>query len=670
MLPYWIRKCINSKKTVITAVLVVVFLLFTFFVFTDISPAYAQAEGDALGVEAVEESGLILGGGDIRIVIARIIRAVLGLLGIIAFAIVAYGGFVYMTSGGNEEKISRAKKILINGGIGLAIILSSLAITQFVLSSLQRATGAFPGAGEGISRPTFQTFSGSGSLGRVVQDHYPDRNQTDVKRNSKISVTFREPIDPASIIIDSNQNGVLGDCQPAEDRPLDWGTDCDQINQQAARIYTSGEGEPALLAAAALTTYESDGSAYTFVFRPLDILDSELWYTVDLTARILKLDGESAFSNERSDHYLWEFQTGDSADFEPPHVVRVYPRPDREVARNTILRIDFSEAMDPTVVQGLTENFFNILMDVNEGQGELPAGQWKISNNYRTVEFVSSDQCGVNSCGDVMYCLPVYGCDIDDSTCLNNYSVLIRTAQTIEQDTFEAVPFTGVMDMAGNALDGNNDSVVDGKPNVSNPSAINEAELIADNYWWSFSVRNDIDRSIPHIESVLPSPESENVPANAPVIVSFNKEMWSSSFVGVLLEEYPANYCLPDEPENCLDDIWFATYSEITADGKTDLYITHREFGANNLDLFYFPTVPSTVKSLNQQCVYPGRGPAGTAACEVVEDDLGVIISTNNCVPVSFDEETDTACAQSLDPDAAVVSSNEQCLEFYRSLVP
>ena len=64
---------------------------------------------------------------DIRVAAGSIIQLFLGLLGLIALVIVLYGGFVWMTSGGNEEKISQAKKILSAGVIGLVIILSNVA---------------------------------------------------------------------------------------------------------------------------------------------------------------------------------------------------------------------------------------------------------------------------------------------------------------------------------------------------------------------------------------------------------------------------------------------------------------------------------------------------------------------------------------------------------------
>jgi hypothetical protein len=80
--------------------------------------------------------------------IASIINVALGLLGVIALVIILAGGFEWMTAGGNEEKTTEARKRIIAGVIGLAIILSAYAIAQFVLRSLSTATGT--GAGNAI----------------------------------------------------------------------------------------------------------------------------------------------------------------------------------------------------------------------------------------------------------------------------------------------------------------------------------------------------------------------------------------------------------------------------------------------------------------------------------------------------------------------------------------
>ena len=73
---------------------------------------------------------------DLRITIARIIRTAMSLLGIIAVLIILYGGFKWMTSGGSDEAVGDAKKIITAGVIGLIIILTAYAIASFVINSL------------------------------------------------------------------------------------------------------------------------------------------------------------------------------------------------------------------------------------------------------------------------------------------------------------------------------------------------------------------------------------------------------------------------------------------------------------------------------------------------------------------------------------------------------
>ena len=64
-----------------------------------------------------------LGQGAILEGIGRYINNLLVFLGIVFFLLIIYGGFLWMTSAGNENKVDKAKKILIASIIGLAIIL-------------------------------------------------------------------------------------------------------------------------------------------------------------------------------------------------------------------------------------------------------------------------------------------------------------------------------------------------------------------------------------------------------------------------------------------------------------------------------------------------------------------------------------------------------------------
>src|SRR3989344_9114848 len=82
---------------------------------------------------------------DLKVTIANIVRIVVGFIGIIFLLLVLYGGFVWMTSQGEPDKINRAKKIIFSATIGLLITLSAYSIAGFIVTSLQQATGGGPG---------------------------------------------------------------------------------------------------------------------------------------------------------------------------------------------------------------------------------------------------------------------------------------------------------------------------------------------------------------------------------------------------------------------------------------------------------------------------------------------------------------------------------------------
>lgn len=102
-------------------------------------PAMVGAQTDVFGLQYGEATGL--GNQDPRETAANIIRAALSVLGIVAVVIVLYGGVLWMTAAGSDDKVATAKKILFSGIIGLVIILSAFALTQFVINQLIGATG-------------------------------------------------------------------------------------------------------------------------------------------------------------------------------------------------------------------------------------------------------------------------------------------------------------------------------------------------------------------------------------------------------------------------------------------------------------------------------------------------------------------------------------------------
>jgi hypothetical protein len=66
----------------------------------------------------------------------NIINFVLGFVGVIAAAMIIYGGIIYMTSAGNDQRIGQAKSILTYGIVGLIISLAAGIIVQLVITAV------------------------------------------------------------------------------------------------------------------------------------------------------------------------------------------------------------------------------------------------------------------------------------------------------------------------------------------------------------------------------------------------------------------------------------------------------------------------------------------------------------------------------------------------------
>ena len=82
-----------------------------------------------------------LGNESLKDTINSIIQVILGFLGLLAVIIILWGGFIWMTAMGDEEKTEKAKKLIIAGIIGIIIILAAYAIAQFVITNIGNATG-------------------------------------------------------------------------------------------------------------------------------------------------------------------------------------------------------------------------------------------------------------------------------------------------------------------------------------------------------------------------------------------------------------------------------------------------------------------------------------------------------------------------------------------------
>ncbi|HTW96400.1 MAG TPA: pilin [Candidatus Methylomirabilis sp.] len=87
---------------------------------------------------AANRAGYNTGTTDINTIVGAIIQGLLSLLGVIFLGLIIYGGVIWMTAEGDEQKVEKAQRILRNSVIGLIIVIAAYAISYFVVSALTR----------------------------------------------------------------------------------------------------------------------------------------------------------------------------------------------------------------------------------------------------------------------------------------------------------------------------------------------------------------------------------------------------------------------------------------------------------------------------------------------------------------------------------------------------
>ncbi len=69
-----------------------------------------------------------LGTSDINVIIGNIIRILLGFSGSIAFLMFIWGGFLWLTSGGDSKRVQKGRDTFIWASLGLVVIFTSYVI--------------------------------------------------------------------------------------------------------------------------------------------------------------------------------------------------------------------------------------------------------------------------------------------------------------------------------------------------------------------------------------------------------------------------------------------------------------------------------------------------------------------------------------------------------------
>jgi hypothetical protein len=301
---------------------------FTLFGLAFILAGFANAQGLDVGIDEIEAS-ILLSQTDPIVIAVRVINFILLFLGILAVGLVLWAGFLWMTSGGSEDKIDQAKKILKNGIIGLIIVLSAWGIATFVLTKLMDVTGGGGGLNINNNHNT-GSLVGTGALGAcTVERVYPEPRQKDVPRNTSIILTFKEEIALNSV------------CQDAIGNACDCSAECNLINPLNIRIFESEFGDdcddtcPIESMNVSEAFINASADRKTFIITPSSLLgrpDGNTDYSVLLTNNILKDEGESIFKTCQNDFFQWSFEVSNQLDLTPPQVRPggVFPIPDDE----------------------------------------------------------------------------------------------------------------------------------------------------------------------------------------------------------------------------------------------------------------------------------------------------------------------------------------------------
>ncbi|MEO7364523.1 MAG: pilin [Candidatus Saccharimonadales bacterium] len=82
------------------------------------------------------------GTGSLQAVAKKVVNIFSVIVGIVAVIFVIYGGFRYITSGGDSGSVGNAKNTLIYALVGLVIVALAQVIVHYVLSTATGAAGA------------------------------------------------------------------------------------------------------------------------------------------------------------------------------------------------------------------------------------------------------------------------------------------------------------------------------------------------------------------------------------------------------------------------------------------------------------------------------------------------------------------------------------------------
>jgi len=342
---------------------------------------------------------------------------------------------------------------------------------------------------------------------------------------------------------------------------------------------------------------------------------------------------------------------------------------------NSALQLNFNEAVNPLSVSGTSvevQDYIRVLnaratsspagavcsvpsdcksykCENNACIGDFLGGKFTVSNNYRTVEFLSDKECGLNGCGEKIYCLPANSHlavelqAADLKTCSSNAdclayapfssclptAFLYNTCQNPDGKNYPAANIStlnGIIDAATNSLDGNRDKYADGPLDFYNDNfspSINTGNK--DKYKWSFYINDQIMVNPPEITEILPGSGQQGASSTAPIRVSFNTLMLNSSIKsgssivksGTSTQVHRLVNLSSLSPTALGYWIGSENLDVAPLDGEPDITIINISHSPFPESLTFKTQVGSGVKDIYQNCYKPSTGPGCIATPEL-----------------------------------------------------
>ncbi|MFA5886757.1 MAG: Ig-like domain-containing protein [Patescibacteria group bacterium] len=395
---------------------------------------------------------------------------------------------------------------------------------------------------------------------------------------------------------------------------------------------------------------------------------------INLTAKVAGQSGNDFLMSTTNPGALLISQMAGGRDRQVSYIIK----DKKDKSRNSALQINFSEAVNPVTVSGLASKITKYIRVINAAAassgngahcsnnsdcrsykcekdqcvGNSLEGKFLVSNGYKTVEFISDQECGLNGCGEKIYCLPenshlrvelnaadLKSCSLPENcsifspyqscsstppltynVCQNPDAKNYPLADLNNQNGLGGNGISGIVDTALNSLDGNRDTYADGPISSYNDNylATSTTNLSKrDNYQWSFYINDQIMLTPPSIISVTPTQGRTEVKLADPLEIKFKTLMLNSTLrTGSVLinngsstSEHKLVNLRSSSPTSL--GYWInSSNQDITPlDGEPDLTVANIIHSPFVESVTYKAQVGSGVKDIYQNCYKPSAGP-------------------------------------------------------------